>query len=249
MDPYLEHPSAWPNVHHRLITAIADYLAPQLLPKYQVLVEERIYQVENQDSILIGVPDVLVQQLRSDVETTAVATASPSIEPLSVTLTIPETVRQGYLEVREIATGQVVTVVEVLSPVNKRVGKGRVDYENKRAMILSSFSNFVEIDLLRQGQLMPIQENLARSHYRILVSPYEKRPQADLYCFNLQDSIPHFPLPLRSGDQLPLIDLRELLNGIYDRSGYGFVIDYSQPAVPPLADSDAAWVKAWMQTN
>ncbi|NEO03945.1 MAG: DUF4058 family protein, partial [Moorea sp. SIO3I7] len=32
MDPYVEHPSAWPNVHHRLITAIADSLAPQLLP-------------------------------------------------------------------------------------------------------------------------------------------------------------------------------------------------------------------------
>jgi len=44
MDPYLEQPSAWSNVHHRLITAIADDIAPQLLPKYQVLVEERIYQ-------------------------------------------------------------------------------------------------------------------------------------------------------------------------------------------------------------
>jgi hypothetical protein len=160
MDPYLEHPSAWPNVHHRLITAIADDLAPQLLPKYQVLVEERIYQVESQDSILVGAPDVLVQQLRSDTEVSAVAIAPPPAEPLSVTLTIPETVRQGYLEVREIATGQVVTVIEVLSPVNKRAGKGRLDYENKRTLILSSSSNFVEIDLLRQGQPMPIQENL-----------------------------------------------------------------------------------------
>ena len=34
MDPYLEDPSAWSNVHHCLITAIADSLAPQLLPKY-----------------------------------------------------------------------------------------------------------------------------------------------------------------------------------------------------------------------
>jgi hypothetical protein len=96
MDPYLEHPSAWFNIHHRLITAIADDLAPQLLPKYQVLVEERIYQVENQDAILVGATDVLVQQLRSDVEASAVATATPSIEPISVTLTIPETMRQGY---------------------------------------------------------------------------------------------------------------------------------------------------------
>jgi hypothetical protein len=249
MDPYLEHPSAWPNVHHRLITAIADDLAPQLLPKYQVLVEERIYQVDNQDSILIGAPDVLVQQLRPEAEAGAVAIATPASEPLSVTLTLPETVRQGYLEVREIATGQVITVIEVLSPGNKRVGKGRLDYENKRAMILSSFSNFVEIDLLRQGQPMPIQDQLVRSHYRILVSPQGKRPQADLYCFNLRDPIPCFALPLRGGDCLPIVNLRQLLDGIYDRSGYGLVIDYAQPAVPPLAPSDAAWVEQWMQTQ
>jgi hypothetical protein len=249
MDPYLEHPSAWPNIHHRLITAIADNLAPQLLPKYQVLVEERIYQVENQDSILIGAPDVLVQQLRPEAEAGAVAMAVPSTEPLCVTLTIPETVRQGYLEVREIATGQVITVIEVLSPVNKCVGKGRLDYENKRAMLLSSFSNFVEIDLLRQGQPMPIQENLARSHYRILVSPQEKRPQADLYCFNLQDPIPCFALPLRPDDRLPTVNLRQLLDGIYDRSGYGFVIEYAQPTVPPLPASDAAWVEQWIRTK
>lgn len=28
MDTYLEHPDLWPEVHHRLITAIADALAP-----------------------------------------------------------------------------------------------------------------------------------------------------------------------------------------------------------------------------
>jgi hypothetical protein len=185
------------------MSAIADDLAPQLLPKYQVLIEERIYQVENQDSILVGAPDVLVQQLRSDENPRTTTVVAPSAEPLSVTLTI-------------------------------------------RAMILSSSSNFVEIDLLRQSPPMPIQENLARSHYRILVSPEEKRPQADLYAFNLPDPIPCFVLPLRSGDQLPTINLRQLLDGIYDRSGYGLVIDYAQPAVPPLSVSDAAWVQQWM---
>ena len=152
MDPYLEHPSAWPNVHHRLITSIADDLAPQLLPKYQVLVEERIYQAEGQDSIVVGAPDVTVQQtqqMRENANTNLVAVAPPPTQPISVTLTLPETVRQGYLEVREIVTGQVVTVVEVLSPTNKRSGRGRIDYEAKRMTLLSSASNFVEIDLLR----------------------------------------------------------------------------------------------------
>jgi hypothetical protein len=209
MDPYLEHPSAWANIHHRLITAIADDLAPQLLPKYQILVEERVYQ---------------------------------------------ETVRQKHLEVREIAIGRVVTVIEVLSPVNKRSGQGRMDYENKRARVFSSSSNMVEIDLLRQGKPMSEQEGESRSHYRILVSAQEKRPQADLYTFSLQDTIPVFPLPLRADDrwrslperESPLINLKSMLDGIYDRSGYGFVIDYSQAPTPALPEDDLDWIRQWL---
>jgi Protein of unknown function (DUF4058) len=204
MDPYLEHPSAWPNIHHRMITAIADVLAPQLLPKYQILVEERIYQVEGNDSIL------------------------------------------SYLEMREIATGQVVTVIEVLSPVNKRSGKGRIDYENKRAMVFASSSNFVEIDLLRQWKPLPVEGSPPRSSYRILVSIQENRPQADLYAFNLPDPIPCFPLPLRSEDVCPVVDLRALLDGIYDRSGYGLVIDYQQPPIPELSERDRIWMQDWL---
>jgi Protein of unknown function (DUF4058) len=247
MDPYLEHPSAWTNIHHRLITAIADFLALQLLPKYQILIEERIYQVETEDSILIGVPDVTIQKAGASskpIKAGNVAVSAPYTQPRSVTLLYPETVRQSYLEIREIATGQVITVIEVLSPVNKRPGKGRIDYENKRAMVFNSSSNMVEIDLLRQGQ--PMAEQDTQTHYRILVSAEERRPQADLYDFNLQDLIPCFPLPLRVEDSCPRIDLRSLLDGIYDRSGYGFVIDYAQPPIPALAESDLNWVHQWL---
>ncbi len=257
MDPYLEHPSAWANIHHRLITAIADDLAPQLLPKYQILVEERVYQETLEDSVLIGVPDITIQKPRSAVvpsaESSNVATVEPNtqINPRSITLTLPQivAVRQKHLEVREIATGQVVTIIEVLSPVNKRSGQGRIDYENKRAMIFGSSSNMVEIDLLRQGKPMSEQESEPRSHYRILVSAQEKRPQPDLYAFNLQDTIPVFPLPLRSDDRAPLIDLKSMLDGIYDRSGYGFVIDYSQAPTPTLPEFDLAWIRQHLLMN
>jgi hypothetical protein len=254
MDPYLEHPSAWPNIHHRLITAIADALAPQLLPKYQIVVEERIYQVEGDDSILIGAPDVTVQQgkkvtelITKPIATSSLAVAEPLSKslskPISVTLTLPETIRQSYLEIREIGTAQVVTVIEVLSPVNKRPGKGRIDYENKRSMVFASSSNFVEIDLLRQWKPLPVEAVQPESTYRILVSGQEKRPQADLYAFNLPDAIPNFPLPLRSEDICPVVNLRLLLDGIYDRSGYSFVIDYHQPPIPVLSKQDTAWMQ------
>lgn len=40
IDPYLENPELWPEVHHRLITAIADAIGPSIRPKYRVAIEK-----------------------------------------------------------------------------------------------------------------------------------------------------------------------------------------------------------------
>jgi hypothetical protein len=38
------------------------------------------------------------------------------------------------------------------------------------------------------------------------------------------------------------VDLQALLNGVYDRAGYDYFIDYSSEPFPPLSDADAAWM-------
>lgn len=43
MNPYLELPDLWHQVHNRLIVAVADAITPQIVPKYRVAIEERIY--------------------------------------------------------------------------------------------------------------------------------------------------------------------------------------------------------------
>lgn len=43
MDPYLERPNLWSNVHNSLIAAIRDFLTPRLRPRYFVAIEERSY--------------------------------------------------------------------------------------------------------------------------------------------------------------------------------------------------------------
>lgn len=244
MNPYLEHPSTWPNVHHRLITAIAISLASQLLPKYQILIEERIYQISDVDSLLVGIPDAVVKRTQNttNLTTANVAVSSLPTQPITVILPIPEKIKQGHIEIRDIATTRVVTAIEVLSPVNKRSGEGRIKYETKRQKLLGSSVHLVEIDLLRSWQSMPNLSNHIQSHYRILVSRHEDRPQADLYAFNLSDLIPTFPLPLQSEDREPLINLQALFAQVYEQSGYDFVIDYNREFVPPLLEKDAAWV-------
>lgn len=62
-----------------------------------------------------------------------------------------------------------------------------------------------------------------------------------IYAFNVQDIIPSFPLPLRSSDTEPIINLYTLLNYIYDISGYDLVINYNKQPVPNLIKENAVW--------
>lgn len=253
MDPYLEQPDFWPEVHHWLISGIAEALIPQVRPKYRVAIEKRIYEVNageqnGGDSLLVGIPDVSIKrQSNSETLPSNVAVAAPPTQPVTVHLPIPEPIKQAYLEIRDLTTKEVVTAIEILSPVNKRVGEGREIYLKKRQRILGSCTNLVEIDLLRQGQPMPMLNSPPQSHYRVLVSSFAQRPQGDLYAFNLPQSLPRFAVPLRSEDEWPILDLQAILNQVYERGGYDYVIDYQGNPIPPLSEGDQAWMVNLLQ--
>lgn len=246
MNPYLENPELWSEVHHRLITAIADAIESDLNRDYRVAIEKRTYLSEG-ESVLVGIPDVSVLSQRSTTSQNQSTTLSALGEPVTVTVPMPETVREGYLEIREVVTGYVVTVIEVLSPANKRAGKGRVAYETKRREVLGSPTHLVEIDLLRGGKPMRILSKTQPSDYRILVSQGNRRPLAQLYSFSIRREIPKFLLPLRSEDTEPLVDLQTLLIGVYERARYDLAIDYSLEPVPLLKEEDKIWVDALLR--
>ena len=67
-----------------------------------------------------------------------------------------EEVIERFLEVKATQSREVVAVIKILSPKNKRSKEGRTVYENKRQKILASATNLVEIDLLRLGESLPI---------------------------------------------------------------------------------------------
>jgi hypothetical protein len=238
MDPYLEHPALWHDVHLGMIASIRDTLAPLLRPRYRVLVEERTYRVRTQDVELAGIPDVLAVRINE----TTVAYQVPG-QAQTVQVPTSKTIKERYLVVSAVQSGEVVTVIELLSPTNKRSGKGRRQYVAKRAAILDSMTHLVEIDLLRAYEPMLVYGNGHHSHYRILVSRSNLRPQADLYGFDVQERIPRFLLPLRPGDKEPFVDVGQLLHDLYDRAGYDLSIDYRRDPAPPFEGEDAAWVE------
>jgi hypothetical protein len=244
MNPYLENSLFWSEVHNLLIAAIFRKLNPQLRPKYKVAIEKRVYQTTNEDLLLIGVADVAVQntQKTPSPQKASVAVVSPSVEAVTVDLVMPDTIKETYLEVRDVITQEVVTVIEILSPKNKRQGEGRNAYVKKRLQVLGSSTNFLEVDLLRDGQPIQQLQTGVQTDYRILVSRALKRPKADLYAFNLPSLIPFFPLPLRENDTEPLLDIQTLINELYDEGNYDLVIDYTKEPIPPLSEENATWV-------
>lgn len=129
INPYLEQPVFWSSFHSRLVVALADAIEVNLSSQYYVEVEMRTYLGEGEDSLLVGIPDAIVfssqadNQPVSDFSSSAMTTAVQP-RPQRVTLPIPEEVNERYLEVREVATGEVITAIEVLSPKNKRAGNG-----------------------------------------------------------------------------------------------------------------------------
>ncbi len=250
MDPYLENPATWPNVHSRLIVAIANFLGPQLRPTYRVVVEEAVYKNDAPNgTVLIGVPDVSIRQTASTIQGNHSNLAVAEPLPVTVTLPMPATIRHRYLEIRSIQTSEVITVIEILSPVNKRHGSGRQKYENKRLEILESATHLVEIDLLHQYNPMPIAQGDCPSHYRILVSPSQTRPNACLYPFNLQNSLPIFLLPLRSEESQIAVNLQSLLSETYDLSGYDLEINYQQDPEPTWPQEELRWIDQYLKTQ
>jgi hypothetical protein len=252
MDPYLESPDYWSSFHSRLIVGMADAIVAVLPEDYYVEVETRTYLSQTDDPILIGIPDAAVLSTSSHPPSpTTEATDAPHPSttailppPQQVTLPILETNKERYLEIREVASDRVITVIEVLSPKNKRSGEGRTLYETKRTTILTSSSHLVEIDLLRVGTPMKLHGQRPRAVYSVLVSRSHQRPIADFYGFGLQDPLPRFLLPLKSGDPEPIIDIQAIFNGIYDRARYRTRIDYTQsPPPPPWPEADQHWLQ------
>src|SRR4029453_15127044 len=154
-DPYLEHPSLWPDVHNRLIAAIADDLSERVAPQYYVGLERRTYLLKAEDLVFVGRPD-LGGAPPHDPPVVGLQPAKTSTLVLEVDVPMQDEVSENFLEIHEVKTGKLITIVELLSPVNKLHRQGREEYERKRGHVFRSWTSLVEIDLLRAGEPMPV---------------------------------------------------------------------------------------------
>jgi hypothetical protein len=243
MNPYLERPDVWNDFHDSFIPAAREALVPHLLPRYYVRIEEHlfIHEPPAEERFPLGRPDLSVHPGTGPA---AGGAAGVAAAPASVGMpVVVEEERLPYLEIRDRAGNETVTVVELLSPANKATGPQRDQYLAKVRRVLSSRTSFVEIDLLRGGPRMP-WDRLPACDYYAVVSRHAQRaggdPRADLWPLRLRDPLPPVPIPLRPGEPEPILDLQAILHRIYDAAGYEMFLYQADPE-PPLAGPDAVW--------
>jgi len=248
MDPYLE--GIWSDVHIQLISTFRTLLTPLLAPKYITDLGSRVVVERLPDDDLNGrviLPDVAVLQPESATQT--VEPVPPGITPPALRLKTPIELptRLVTLYIYEAATMKLVTVIELLSPVNKR-GEGRREYLQKRNEILDSGAHLVEIDLLRGGRRMPFLGKVPDTPYLAMVSRTYTRPNCEVWPIRLQDPLPVLPVPLLRPDSDAPLDLEAALRTTYKAARYDLRIDYSQSPPPPLlSEEETAWLEAQLR--
>jgi len=221
MDPRIEE-QLWHDFHPNMMVSIQSWLMPQLLPKYAAQIEERIY-VEHTEPVparQVFRPDIVIHTEAKDESRTQSARAAIA-EPTILTLPMPTEQRERYIAIVSLPNRELVTVIELLSPANKRVGAdGRHEYLRKREQILQSAVHLVEIDLLLKGERLPTVEPLPEGDYYAFVSRSEYRPAVEVYHWRRDEPMPTIPIPLLRKDGEVYLDLQAVYEQTYERARY-----------------------------
>lgn len=245
MDPYLEDPAIWPDFHQSFITYTRDALQPNIRPRYHAHIGERLYVVRPPRSIY---PDVFVTK-RKPARVPAGHTSEGTREPDAPVLIPlpPEEVREVYIEIIDVTHGgQVVTVIEVLSPANKSPGEDHERYRRKQEEVLSSETHLVEIDLLHAGEhtiAVPAHYLIPHQPWRYLVSIIRagRRDQAEVYPITLRQRLPRIAIPLAEPDPDVVLDLQAVFEQCYENAAYTDIVDYVNDPKVALTAKDTRW--------
>lgn len=259
MDPYLEDPDVFPNLHDKLVVYLEEFLQPRLPEPYFAKTAQRAWiETAEKDrypdvSVLIGAASE--RPVRDNSGGVATIPASRG-RPLTIAVKdLPwDEYRETFLEVYTKAGGtkRLVTTLEVLSPGNKTPGEqSRGMYVKKQRELLGADVNLLEIDLLRRGvhtTAVPkadLQARYGHFDYHICTHWFDRRMEFDVFPFELPEPLPVLRVPLLPGDAPIDVELQAVFDRCYDTGAYRREVDYKQnPPPPALSPERLAWVKS-----
>lgn len=251
MDPYLEDPEVFPDLHDGLIAELRATLNQVLPEPYYAGLASRLW-IDESDRY-IG-PDVPVMnrerpQFRPSSPTPTTAVAEPRTKRIVIRVPHDE-FRETFVEIRSSSNRRrLITGIEILSITNKMLStKGRKLYRKKQAEILGSRANLVEIDLLRAGDhttAVPLSRLLKQAgtfDYHVCVHRFDRAGEYVVYPTELRAPLPVIEIPLLPEDADVQVDLQAVFNRCYDLAQFTRHVDYANDTpTPPLDDQQAAW--------
>lgn len=246
MDPYLE--PHWLDVHTALVGEARRALNRVLPEGLVARVEERVVvESEAEDRLRRIGPDArVIDHSRSAAPTDAGAVAIEA--PYKLVVEADPIVERFVRVIDDV--GQVVTVIEFVSPTNKRE-PGLGEYRERRAELLAAGVHVVEVDLVRSGDWRGLMRPEtcpaeAVSTYRVTVRPGGVRAGGYLFPIRLGEALPEVPIPLRPSDQPVRLPLQEMIEAVYADGRYDRTIDYSLEPEPPLTAEESARAREWL---
>lgn len=251
MDPWLENPSRWAGVHTALIVAIQTQLNQTLPGDLVADIDEYLWLADSDDEKqLLGKPDAFIPD-QPEI-TTRTQDNGTAVLARSMVVSLPNGPprKQRYVKIMTVDGRTVLTVIEIPSPSNKKPGSDRAAYLSKRREFFAARTNLVEIDLLRDGDRIPMgRPRPPVTDYYLLVSTAENYPSARVWPFSVQETIPRIPIPLRPGIPWGILDLRPCLDAVYDGGAFDRKVNYTATPTPPLRPVDADWASELLKKH
>jgi len=250
MDPYLEG-EMWQEFHETFAGAIRAQLMPQVRPKYVALLAKRYVM----DRPGLGIVQPAERHVYPDVHVVeppyrspsamsvygGVAIMEPTIEVLSP---MNDEVPILSIEIRDVAERRLVTLIEILSPVNKR-GEGAREYAQRRLELLQTSTHLLELDLLCQGRRIQLLQEPPPAP--IYLSRMQRRPYTQVWALPLQRPLPTIPVPLLPPDPDVPLDLQAAVADCFTLVGYEDLLDYSAKPPVGLTEEEKTWVVETLQ--
>ena len=150
---------------------------------------------------------------------------------------------EDFIELRSRSDSRLVTLLDLVSPLNKSSPIGRSAYLQTRQSAKQSGASLVEIDLVLEGTptLEYSRDGLPEWDYAVTVTRSTQPERYEIYTATLAKRLPKFRLPLAPDDRDTVLDLQARLTRCYDQNGYGHSIDYSKEPGVRLDDLDRQW--------
>jgi hypothetical protein len=257
MDPWLESPALFPDLHTSLATYLRAALTKVLPRPFYAAVATRIYMEESDRRTE---PDMDVLRPAGGPAAGGTLTAA---RPRAGVYELParpwpdEEITEAFVEVKTThGDERLVTSIEVLSPTNKTRGtNGRGMYLAKQQEMRAGRVNLVEIDLLRAGThataapLAEMRQQIGAYDYHVAVSRGDRPDVCFVTPIRLDQPLPTIDIPLTPAAGTVPVDLQAVFTRCYEEAAYELRARYKDPCDPPLTPDQQAWADGLLRAK